>query len=113
MNYRGSQNGGAKLVAQEGNSPDRRLRSLNVHSVGNDVGTHKQPGCGLRSSHAFKECVTAHWSMVILRGKYNGAKCSTEDTDCCSNTVVVAERSSCIEAEPEGEVERGEVRMLE
>ena len=28
VNYRGSQNGGAKLVAQEENSPDRRLRSL-------------------------------------------------------------------------------------
>ena len=22
----------------------------------------KQPGCWLRSSHSFKECVTAHWS---------------------------------------------------
>jgi hypothetical protein len=27
--------------------------------------------------------------------------------------VVVEERSSCSEAEPEGQVERGEVRMLE
>ena len=104
---------GAKLHAQEENSPDRRLRSLNLHSVGNDVGMHKQPGGGLRSSHAFKECVTAHWSMVILRGKYNGAKCSTEDTDCYIYVTVVAERSSRIEAEPGGEVECGEVRMLE
>ena len=113
MNYRGSQYGGAKLVAQEENSPDRHLRPLNLRSVGNDVERHKQPGCWLRSSHAFKECVTAHWSMVTLRGKYNGAKRSAEDTDCCRKTVVVAERSSCIEAEPEGQVERGEVRMLE
>ncbi len=114
MNYRGSQNGGAKLVAQEGNSPDRRLRSLNVYSVGNDVETHKQPGCGLRSSHAFKECVTAHWSMVTLRGKYNGAKYTTEDTDFkFFKPKVVAERSLGIEARPEGLVERREVRMLE
>ena len=75
--------------------------------------THKQPGCWLRSSHAFKECVTAHWSIVILRGKYNGAKRSTEDANCMRKHVVVEERSSCGEAEPEGQVERGEVRMLE
>jgi hypothetical protein len=81
--------------------------------VGNDVETHKQPGCWLRSSHAFKECVTAHWSIVILRGKYNGAKRSAEDANVCSNACVVEERSSGGEAEPEGQVERGEVRMLE
>ena len=23
---------------------------------------HRQPGCWLRSSHSFKECVIAHWS---------------------------------------------------
>ena len=23
---------------------------------------HRQPGCWLRSSHTFKECVIAHWS---------------------------------------------------
>lgn len=27
-----------------------------------DVGLLRQPGCWLRSSHSFKECVTAHWS---------------------------------------------------
>jgi len=26
------------------------------------VKSPKQPGCWLRSSHAFKECVIAHWS---------------------------------------------------
>jgi hypothetical protein len=51
--------------------------------------------------------------MVILRGKYNGAKCSTEDTDLCSNAQVVAERSLGVEAELESSVERREVRMLE
>ena len=75
--------------------------------------THKQPGCWLRSSHAFKECVTAHWSIVILRGKYNGAKRSAEDADCMRKHIVVEERSSCGEVELESSVERGEVRMLE
>jgi hypothetical protein len=34
----------------------------------------RQPGCWLRSSHSFKECVIAHWSSVaaptILGTKY-------------------------------------------
>jgi hypothetical protein len=81
--------------------------------VGNDVETHKQPGCWLRSSHAFKECVTAHWSIVILRGKYNGAKRSAEDANCIRKYAVVEERSSCGEVGLESLVERGEVRMLE
>ena len=29
-----------------------------------DVSTLKQPGCWLRSSHSFKECVIAHWSSI-------------------------------------------------
>jgi hypothetical protein len=77
------------------------------------VETHKQPGCWLRSSHAFKECVTAHWSIVILRGKYNGAKRSAEDANVHRKVYVVEERSSCGEVELESSVERGEVRMLE
>ena len=75
--------------------------------------THKQPGCWLRSSHAFKECVTAHWSIVILRGKYNGAKRSAEDANVHRKVYVVEERSSCGEVRLESLVERGEVRMLE
>ena len=75
--------------------------------------THKQPGCWLRSSHAFKECVTAHWSIVILRGKYNGAKRSAEDANCVRKHAVVEERSSGSEVRLESLVERGEVRMLE
>ena len=27
-----------------------------------DVKLRRQPGCWLRSSHSFKECVIAHWS---------------------------------------------------
>ena len=76
--------------------------------------THKQPGCWLRSSHAFKECVTAHWSIVILRGKYNGAKRSAEDANSARLAGrVVEERSSRGEVRLESLVERGEVRMLE
>ena len=40
----------------------------------------KQPGCWLRSSHTFKECVIAHWSSEFAR-KINGAKLSTEIAD--------------------------------
>jgi hypothetical protein len=53
---------GAKLHSREGNSPDRQLRSQSVDSVEKDVGLQRQPGCWLRSSHTFKECVIAHWS---------------------------------------------------
>ena len=48
--------------------------------MGNDVKLHKQPGCWLRSSHTFKECVTAHWSSEFAR-KITGAKLSTEIAD--------------------------------
>ena len=41
---------------------------------------HKQPGCWLRSSHSFKECVTAHWSSEFAR-KITGAKLYTEISD--------------------------------
>ena len=40
----------------------------------------KQPGCWLRSSHSFKECVIAHWSSEVAR-KITGAKLSTEIAD--------------------------------
>ena len=33
----------------------------------NDVKIRRQPGCWLRSSHSFKECVIAHWSSVFAR----------------------------------------------
>ena len=47
----------------------------------------KQPGCWLRSSHPFKECVIAHWSSEVAR-KITGAKLYTEFADCSvSNNV--------------------------
>ena len=45
--------------------------------MGNDVILRKQPGCWLRSSHSFKECVIAHWSSEVAR-KITGAKLYTE-----------------------------------
>jgi hypothetical protein len=57
-----SQSMWAKLCAREGNSPDRPLRPPSPCRVAKDVRLPRQPGCWLRSSHAFKECVTAHWS---------------------------------------------------
>ena len=48
--------------------------------MGNDVILRKQPGCWLRSSHTFKECVTAHWSSEVAR-KITGAKLYTEIAD--------------------------------
>ena len=46
----------------------------------NDVNLRKQPGCWLRSSHTFKECVIAHWSSEFAR-KITGAKLYTEIVD--------------------------------
>ena len=46
----------------------------------NDVILRKQPGCWLRSSHTFKECVIAHWSSEVAR-KITGAKLYTEIAD--------------------------------
>ena len=48
--------------------------------MGNDVILRKQPGCWLRSSHTFKECVIAHWSSEVAR-KITGAKLYTEIAD--------------------------------
>ncbi len=52
----------------------------------------KQPGCWLRSSHSFKECVIAHWSSEVAR-KITGAKLFTEIANLCSNIQVVEEHS--------------------
>ncbi len=51
-----------KRHCQKGNSPDSYLRSPSYNSVEKDVRLLRQPGCWLRSSHSFKECVIAHWS---------------------------------------------------
>ena len=74
---RGSQSMWAKLCAREGNSPDRPLRSPSSSRVAKDVRPPRQPGCWLRSSHPFKECVTAHWSSGHAPTIY-GAKHRTE-----------------------------------
>ena len=58
----------------------------------NDVILRKQPGCWLRSSHSFKECVIAHWSSGVAR-KITGAKLFTEIAGCSSNTTAVEEHS--------------------
>ena len=77
----GSQSMWAKLCAREGNSPDRPLRPPNQRRVAKDVRLPRQPGCWLRSSHAFKECVTAHWSSGHAP-TIHGAKRCTEAADC-------------------------------
>ena len=74
---RGSQSMWAKLCAREGNSPDRPLRSPSSSRVAKDVRPPRQPGCWLRSSHPFTECVPAHWSSGHAPTKH-GAKLDTE-----------------------------------
>ena len=73
----GSQNMWAKLCVREGNSPDRPPRPPSPCRVAKDVRLPRQPGCWLRSSHPFKECVTAHWSSGHAPTIY-GAKHGTE-----------------------------------
>ena len=46
----------------------------------------KQPGCWLRSSHTFKECVIAHWSSDSAP-KMSGAKRDTEALDVRKHVV--------------------------
>ena len=77
----GSQSMWAKLCAREGNSPDRPLRSPSSSRVAKDVRPPRQPGCWLRSSHAFKECVTAHWSSGHAP-TIHGAKRCAEAAEC-------------------------------
>ena len=52
----------------------------------------KQPGCWLRSSHTFKECVIAHWSSEFAR-KITGAKLYTEIAGCSTfNNMYLSEK---------------------
>ena len=74
-----------------------------------DVRLLRQPGCWLRSSHSFKECVIAHWSSGHAPTIY-GAKHGTEAAD--QFTLVVGELSVRGEAVGRPMVERPEVRML-
>ena len=105
----GSQNMWAKLCVREGNSPDRPLRSRSPCRVAKDVRLPRQPGCWLRSSHSFKECVIAHWSSGHAPTIY-GAKHGTEAAD--QYLLVVGELSVRGEAVGRPMVERPEVRML-
>ena len=77
----GSQNMWAKPCVREGNSPDRLLRPPSSRRVAKDVRLPRQPGCWLRSSHAFKECVTAHWSSGHAP-TIHGAKRCAEAAEC-------------------------------
>jgi hypothetical protein len=52
--------------------------------VGKEVGFPRQPGCWLRSSHTFKECVIAHWSRNPAP-KINGAKTCHRSYGFCMN----------------------------
>jgi hypothetical protein len=49
-----SEAAGANLGRQEGNNPERLLRSLTIGLVVKEVVWLRQPGCWLRSSHHFK-----------------------------------------------------------
>ena len=50
------------------------------------MGLLKQPGCWLRSSHSFKECVIAHWSSDPAP-KMSGAKAYHRSYGCTSLLV--------------------------
>ena len=76
----GSQNMWAKPCVRKGNSPDRPPRPPSPCRVAKDVRLPRQPGCWLRSSHPFKECVTAHWSSGHAPTIY-GAKHGAEAAD--------------------------------
>ncbi len=97
--YLGSETVGDKLHRQKGNSPDRRLRPQSVFSVVKVVAVARQPGGWLRSSHSFKECVIAHWSIIaapiIQRGSRIPPKPRTSE-----QSGVVGERSVRVEARP-------------
>ena len=60
-----------------------------------DVSLHRQPGCWLRSSHTFKECVIAHWSSGGAP-KIIGAKTIHRSLGMHVNALV---EEQCMEAE--------------
>ncbi len=82
-----------KRHCQKGNSPDSCLRSPSYNSVEKDVRLLRQPGCWLRSSHSFKECVIAHWSSDLAPKIQRGLS-YTPKTEVVLYTAV-AERSLC------------------
>ncbi len=60
-----------------------------------DVSPLRQPGCWLRSSHSFKECVIAHWSSGGAP-KITGAKTCHRSLGIYVNIWV---EEQCIQAE--------------
>ena len=72
-----------------------------------DVDSHRQPGCWLRSSHTFKECVIAHWSSDFAP-KISGAKLDTEAVD----RKMVEEHCVQDEGEAKANLDSTEERML-
>ena len=68
---------------------------------------HRQPGCWLRSSHTFKECVIAHWSSDSAP-KISGAKLDTEAVD----RKMVEEHCVQDEGEAKANLDSTEERML-
>ena len=75
-----------------------------------EVGLRRQPGCWLRSSHTFKECVIAHWSSDPAP-KISGAKAYTEAADSILRYAVVEEHSLWVEGKLKGELDCKEERM--
>ena len=76
-----------------------------------DVSLQKQPGCWLRSSHTFKECVIAHWSSDDAP-KITGAKTCHRSLG-IHESVLVEEQCMKAEAVSKGTVDSTEVRMPE
>ena len=70
---------------------------------------HRQPGCWLRSSHSFKECVIAHWSSGHAPKMYRGSNVTPKHRIRLKR--VVEEHSVRAEARPRGLVDFAEERM--
>ena len=74
-----------------------------------DVGLPRQPGCWLRSSHSFKECVIAHWSSDPAP-RMSGAKTCHRSYGFAAMQVV-EEQCAQAEAVPSGAVDGAQERM--
>ena len=77
--------------------------------MGKDVQLLRQPGCWLRSSHSFKECVIAHWSSDCAP-KITGAKTRHRSFGIAVKQAV-EEHSALAEAVPRGAVDDAVERM--
>jgi hypothetical protein len=81
--------------------------------VGKGCGIAETAGRLAQKQPSFKECVIAHQSSDPAPKMVGTFKHATEATDGAFRRFMVGERSPCSEAEPEGSVERGEVKMPE